>query len=514
MKPRESFSTPNMPVLTFLRKVHAVVLGMWVALCARPAEAVSTFVPLDHPAYGQVEGWVARGVLPPTALGIRPYTWEHVARLLDASRPRAPADQRQLDALRRQAERYLSGRPYWGNLRVTGAVVNGKPIAYPSVPSDSGGPLQAYQGGRAYRETFGGDAELTLGARAGARLALTATPRITFGQAGGGNPGWQEGYAALDAGPLRISFGRQPIVWGPARHGGFLLTANAAPLPSLRLGRTEPGTYSPDNRRHFDFDLFLARLEENRDVPRPYLAGLRLTWQPHPRLELAVSRTIMAGGVGQPSLSPADLLTILTGRNLSGAADTSNSIAGLDLAWTQPLSGGPGRALRLYAEYAGEDEASAWPTKPAVRAGFLLAGMGREGHQTFRAEFAATDVFYDQPKWPTPVWYRHGVYTSGYTYRGRVLGDAMGPDARDARLWWTRSGSGNRFECSVGWLATRFSASSRETRRQVGLIWERRALGPTSLALSGQLERLESATTGLNTYPFFVSLALELDVSP
>jgi len=468
-----------------------LLLALAAALlpAARPA-AASALVPLDHPVYGEVEGWIARGVLPATIVSARPYSWQRLARLLDAAAPRGEADAERLAARRAEAAAHLPGaRPFWARASVTGTAAEGHPVSYVNNPADSGGPLVADAGGVSVRETFGAEARLRAEAWWGDRLALAVEPRATFGALGGGNPGWQEGYAAFDLGPLAAAVGRQPFAWGQGLEGGLLLTPNAAPLPALRLGLTAPHAFS--GRWAWlgtvDFTYLLARLEGDRVVPHPYLTGLRLMWRPGRHLELAASRTIMLGGEGRPALSAADYLTILSGRNLNGGADTSNSIAGVDAALTTPLPGG--RGLKVYGEYAGEDEAGGRPTKPSARAGWLLSGLGPGHRITLRGEYAATDVLYSHRRWGHAVWYGHSVYLSGYTYRDRILGDGMGPDARDARLVLTRDGPRCRLTASARWLATRFSQPDRRTDRGLGLAWQTvgRPVGLAVSALAGRV---------------------------
>jgi hypothetical protein len=468
----------------------AAVLALLLALAAASsAHAASAFVPLDHPAYGAVAGWLARGVLPPTSLTARPYTWERLAAMLDAASPATDSDRARVAALRAEAGSHLE-RPLRGEVAVTGAVVEGHPVLYKNLPADSGGPLGANDAGVAYGETVGADLRVRLEGRAGARLAAVLEPRAALGDVGGGNPGWQEGYLAADLGPLAVVAGRQPFAWGPAPDGGFLLTPNAAPLPALRLGLVEPHTFSGGWSwlGTVDFMYLLARLGDDRVVPHPLLTGLRLVWMPSPRLELGASRTILFGGEGQPGLSAADYLVILSGRNLSGASDTSNSIAGVDATARLPVAGG--RGLTLYAEYAGEDESIHLPTKPAVRVGAALSGLGTGHRYSLRAEYAATDVFYDHQHWGHNVWYGHSVYGSGYSYRGRILGDPMGSDARTARVGLARDGTRSHAELTLGWFATRFSDPEREDHWQGGARWSRSDTAHLGVTVDARLERV------------------------
>jgi hypothetical protein len=471
-----------------------LLAAIWTGLFARPALAASPFVPMDHPAYAQVEAWVARGLLPPTILGMRPYTWERLGTMLAQARARRPEDRSAILALAREVNAHAGpGDRRHADITLSAARADGQPLTYVNVPATSGGPLGAYDAGLGFPETWGGEARLRSEGRWGTGFATDVMARVPLGVAEGGNPALQEGYAAFDAGPILVATGRQPFQWGPGHDGGFILTDNAAPLTAVRMGLKAPHTFRGwwSWLGTWDFSYLLARLEDKRVVPNPELTGLRLMWKPTRHLELGASRTILLGGEGRPSLSWSDYVTVLGGNNLSGGADTSDSIAGVDAAYTLPMGDG---AVRIYGEYAGEDEAHQLhlPSKPAVRGGIYLAGLGPAAAYTARAEFAATDVFYNHERWGHNFWYSHSTYQTGYTYRGRILGDAMGSDARTARLWITRPGARTESELMLGWFATRFSDPDREDHWQVGLRRSRLA-GPARVTVDLRLERVRYA---------------------
>lgn len=232
---------------------------------------------------------------------------------------------------------------------------------------------------------------------------------------------------ALAVGPVTLSAGRQSLWWGPGRHGSLLLTNNAKPLDMLRLNNPEPmslpwlfGYLGP-----FQFDLFVSRLESERVIPNPNLAGLRVNFKPSGWLEFGAARTVMFGGRGTPALNIDDYLTILGGKNLEGGEETSNSIAAIDLQLKLPWPNG----LQLYGELGGEDEAGHLPSKNAFILGFYLPRLTASGRLDLRIEYADTT-----PKnGKSAVWYRHGLYRSGYTYEQKIIGHHVGNDAQD--LW-------------------------------------------------------------------------------
>lgn len=224
-----------------------------------------------------------------------------------------------------------------------------------------------------------------------------------------------KGYGKLYIGRFSIEAGNDSLWWGQGRHGSLILTNNAEPFKLLRISNEVP--FNLPILGLFRIDFFLTRLEKERDYPEPYFGGLRLSFKPNPWFEFGLTRTAITGGKGMPSLGFGDIGTILIGKNLEGKArGESNQIAGVDLRIRiTPLK------AYIYGEAAGEDEAGMLPYKWAYIAGIYFADiLGAD----LRVEYANTAFQY-------PGWYTHGVYTSGYTYKGRLMGHHVGGDAKD-----------------------------------------------------------------------------------
>jgi hypothetical protein len=241
-----------------------------------------------------------------------------------------------------------------------------------------------------------------------------------------------ETYGKLSFLNLELEVGRDSRWWGPGYHGSLLLSDHALPLELVEISSASPFRL-PWFLRHlgtFDLSFFLARLEEERDFPHAKLMGMRIDWSPFPFLELGASRVILFDGKGRPSYSGPDYLEVLVARkeNKPGKFN-NNQLASLDatlrirdLVRYFPLA----NSLVLYGEYGGEDMAGEkrgvpYPYKAGVIVGFLLQDLFTAEGLDLRGEYARTHK----------VWYRHGVYWSGYTYRGVLLGHHMGGDADD-----------------------------------------------------------------------------------
>jgi len=236
----------------------------------------------------------------------------------------------------------------------------------------------------------------------------------------------KRGYGVLSFLGLDLQIGKDSQWWGPGYHGALLLTNNPEPFTMVRLTNPQP-VLLPWIFKYlgpFRFTFFTTKLEEDRkDVPEPYLWGMRLNFKPHPYFELGLSRTALLGGEGRSE----DLQTwwkSLTGRgeNVAGV-EAGDQRAGFDLTLTFPFRLQP---LQLYAEAAGEDEAGGLPMKWAYLTGVYLPRLFNFDRIDFRAEYATDHV----PGHPN-VWYTHHIYTAGYTYKGRIIGHHMGTDSKD-----------------------------------------------------------------------------------
>jgi hypothetical protein len=225
-------------------------------------------------------------------------------------------------------------------------------------------------------------------------------------------------------GPVALQIGKQPLWWGQGRHGSLILTDNAEPLTMVRLTNPSPGKlpWILQYLGPIRFDFFVSRLEKDRIVSEPYLAGIRVDFRPCLYFEMGASRTVMFGGEGRPELGFDDFLTIIGGENLGPREDTSNSLAAIDARLTLPMLWN----LQIYGDYGGEDDAGALFSKQAFLVGVYFPQLERTGRLSGRIEYADTNTLTD-----SPVWYRHGVYQSGYTYRKKILGHHAGGDARD-----------------------------------------------------------------------------------
>jgi len=250
-----------------------------------------------------------------------------------------------------------------------------------------------------------------------------------------------ETYGKLTLANIELEVGRDSLWWGPGYHGSLLLSDHALPLDLVKLSSATPFQL-PWIFRYmgsFDLSLFLAQLEENRDFPHAKLVGMRVVWSPAPFFEMGGSRVTLFDGKGTPSYSLADYWDIFTTRRTATAKIETNQIYSLDMALRLRNIGRYvllANSIELYVELGGEDipgERRGIPfplvpspaylrhAKPGGIWGVLLRDLFTLEGLDLRIEYAKT----------YPAWYRHHVYTSGYTYKGVILGHHMGGNSDD-----------------------------------------------------------------------------------
>ncbi len=224
--------------------------------------------------------------------------------------------------------------------------------------------------------------------------------------------------------------------WGPGWDGSLVLSNNARPIPALTIDRT--GTDAFDTRwlswiGPWDLSVMMGRMESGRVVPDALFFGLRFTARPLPSLEIGLTRTAQWCGEGRPCRF-STFVDLLAGRDNTGddgiGADNEpgNQLAGVDLRWSLAPLGLP---LALYGQFIGEDEAGGFPSRYLAQAGVEGAGAGGV-HWSYRwfAEMTDTSCGFYESDDNFNCAYNHGIYQTGYRYRGRAVGHGADNDAR------------------------------------------------------------------------------------
>ncbi|NCO52771.1 MAG: capsule assembly Wzi family protein [Deltaproteobacteria bacterium] len=436
----------------FLRRfVSALVV--WCMFCASAhAAGVSSSLPLNSWVYSAFDRLAASGAVQSSLSGNRPYTRSEAARLvveaevhLLPDRGASDINQKLITRLKKefaddiQATSPSAAKSYFKPITQVALRYDyrdGQPTTIPRTNARQFA-LDYNNQGKDYSENHNAELGLISELRFSDWFLFSWQPYLSYLENNDSQAeshfGTRYSKLALQLFAFEFSVGRQPLWWGRGRHGSLVLSNNAEPLDMLRVTNPSPiilpwifGLLGPAR-----LDVFWSRLETERRVAEPYFAGMRIDVKPLPWFELGASRCVIFGGEGRPHVDASEFVTILTGKNLSGGEDTSNSVAAVDFRLHLPFLWN----AEFYAEIGGEDEAGYWIANMASLVGLYLPVIEPSGRLSLRLEYADLSSIDNN----SPVWYRHGIYRSGYTYKGKILGHHVGGGAEDRYIaldWW------------------------------------------------------------------------------
>ncbi len=265
---------------------------------------------------------------------------------------------------------------------------------------------------------------------------------------GGYRKGNGEDYAHLDGSYLSQDIGNWSAYagafdrwWGPGRESTLLLSNNARPMPSIGLRRIEPKAFKTkwlSWMGPWQWDMFVARMEADREISHALIAGLRLTFEPIRNFEVGLSRTLQLCGEGRPCGLETWAKSLIGGADLDNTTgikqEPGNQLASIDVSYTMQVDNSI--FLKIYGEGAAEDELEKFfvPFKYSGLAGATLYGShGAKGAQ-WRVTMEYSDTSSHNAflfgKQRFNLIYEHDIYKTGYRYKGRSLGHSLDNDSK------------------------------------------------------------------------------------
>jgi len=440
-------------------------------------------IPLDSPVYEYVDKLSGLGYLADLPPGAKPYTRAQAAKWLQeieaniARDVSTPAYVRAMTAaLKRELAPELAA-PSSGKDANTGLAL--KELALAAVYYDGDSlpqhrtqstyqPLNINNNGYRYGQDVNGIMTLRLEGRLSDRLVASISPRVSLDKEQDGEADLAAGYVKAKAGIFEIQAGKDPMWWGQGQRGTLALSSNAEANTGVKIATMEPrrlgGIFKPFGS--VSASLFIGQMEDDRtDIDKPAFVAMRKDFFPGKDFTFGLARTSIVGGEGR-SLHRGDYWDFLTGQNADKASDDKwNSIAGLDWRWRVNRSSG----LQLYGELYGEDQATGMgfiptPSKVAGTVGVYLPRLTKSGDWDALLEWAHTSDW----------WYSHWVYTDGYTYKGDIIGDAMG---HNASRYYARLGhytaDGSRLALHAERVVQDLASASPQKITAVWLTWRR-----------------------------------------
>lgn len=462
-----------------------------------PAYMGSPYVPLDSWIYPAMERLAARGFVRSDVIGMRPWTRLECARLLSEAAESQPdldgsSDVRSLyESLSEEFDsefKLLSGEQ---NVQVQVESVYSRMTGIIGTPLTDGEHF-----GQTIWNDFGRPYQQGLNGVSGASAWMAAGPFVIYArgeyQSAPSAPAPAAAamnfisyadslppnaplnpvasisrfrpldlYVGMNLANWQISFGRQSLWWGPGDEGAMLFSDNAEPLNKMiRISRVSPIQLPPllGISPVIRMEFFLGQLAGHEFVnngeqegvtnsgligtygkslnPQPYLSGEKIAVKFTPNVEIAMAKTTLYGGPGNP-LTLNTLFKSTVGAHL-GNSPIGDGRASLDFTYRVPKLRD---WLSLYGDAFQEDEISPLnrPYKAAFQTGIYLARIPKVPKLDLRIEGGTTSPL----NFPTcsDCYYSNGQYVNGYTNNGQILGTWIGRAAQGEALkstyWFT-----------------------------------------------------------------------------
>ena len=393
-------------------------------------------------------------------------------------------------------------------------------------------PLVEPNWGRPVADGFTGNAEFLTELGLGSHLALGVQPRFTWLRPRDGE--WtrqfdfQRLYARGVVANIAVEAGMDEVTWGQGGERGLLLSGNPRPLHAISVGNDTALTL-PWILRHLgpvQARLLFANLGNTQNYPGAQLVTYGLGITPTPRLELGAALLDQMGGAGSPRCSVAcrarDLFPYIMWIVKPGSdSQATNKIAQLEARYRIPEAKG----LSLYYELSLDDfDARRVRSMLWQDSGHLLGAtfdrLDDEGHWALDLQAHHTSLRL----------YEHAQFTSGVTYRQKIIGDPLGTNAYAGygTLTYRRSilraveltGAYESRDASAytirvagpqdnGWQFIETQARPKETRARLSVTLRDALIGPgISVEPSAAVERVqnESFIAGSSRTNFLIGI--------
>ncbi len=255
--------------------------------------------------------------------------------------------------------------------------------------------------------------------RAGKYISFAATPMVLFSTDTEMDDHTsfylKEGLITFHLRDLALDVGRGSVMWGVGRAGHMIFSGETEPFNMVRL-RTDRPVIMPGFLRHLgpsSFETFITYMDKNRNIPHARLFGVNFSFRPHKRLEFSLGESVMFGGDGAPSNNPL----IIFSEKVTDYHNPANRNFLITARYRVPYL-----EIEPYLEFMVEDCCATNVLNPRDNlqlAGIYFPQIDPYGRADFTVEWVRTNE----------ITYRHGTFSSGYVYKGRIIGHGVGPDA-------------------------------------------------------------------------------------
>jgi Capsule assembly protein Wzi/PAP2 superfamily len=467
---------------------------------------VSAFVPLESWVYPAIERLAAEGYVRTDMLGMRPWTREECARLIDEAEDSINAQEKDPPG---EVARTMSTleREFAGELGSGGGSGLELTSLYTRVMGISGPPLTdgfhfgqtiVNDNGRPYEEGANAVAGFTAEALAGpfvayvngeyqhapgaaalpeaARQVIATADQLPVPPASR-TPGVDrfdpvEAYVAMGFHNWQISFGKQELWWSPGENGSLIYSDNAEPVEMLRITRVSPfklpsifGLMGPIRT-----EFFVGRLGGYQFIfhqgtlgligqwgeslaDQPMIHGEKISFKPTPNLEFGFDRTTIFAGAGYPLTAGSFFRSLFsTSNEVAGTPNKAGDRqAGFDMSYRLP---GLRNWVTFYVESFTDDEFTpvAYFDRSANMGGLYLPRLPKLNRWDLRIEGLYTDnpiSSHTSGNLCCGFYYSNGTWRTGQRNDGNLFTSWVGRDGQGFEGWLGRSlGDQGRLEFS------------------------------------------------------------------
>ena len=238
-----------------------------------------------------------------------------------------------------------------------------------------------------------------------------------------------------------FKLGRVKRWWSPSDFTSLIYSNSIRPIPTVSISNYEP--IGVDNKffsffNNFNYEIFIGKLERDREVPNALIFGNRLSFSPYPNLNLSLLRVAQYGGKGRVNNSKT-FKYMLTGkdnvnRDLEFNEQSGNQIAGIDFSYKIINRNN----VYIYGQYMGEDGldpiiddrwiGAIFPSKRFGMVGLSINSNNPNNLWKITFEHTDTDTGFKN------VTYNHSLYKSGFRYHNTSIGAAIDGDSHNSIL--------------------------------------------------------------------------------
>ena len=381
-------------------------------------------LPLDDPAYLELERLRALGHLKLYTGGVRPLTEARVRDLLLAAGA-APGD----PALPRALARFWF-RPFERAIARFDAFTDDvAPYSTPIRRELMIGGVSAtceYQEGRPCGTGVGLVSELDSSAGWGRWVSAFTRVLLPVGSDNyRSGPLLERGYINAELGPVAVEGGRDILVLGPGERAQMMVSQNAAPLDMVRISTSHP-LKIPRIPVAVEALAAVAWLRDPQTYHNTNLTILRAQLDLFDQFELGGTQLLQIEGDGAPHLGFGDAIAehftrkgLVSNGGYQNGLDYSNRRVSFDGTYTMKFL----RGARVYYELAFEDLrkhlVDAWVYDGDHLAGVTFPVLTRSGKHGLTVELQHIGVRSQT----------HGTYKTGMTNADFTLGTPLGPDS-------------------------------------------------------------------------------------